>query len=42
MFSIFSGEASMDNEGNIYFTHHFYKDDVMLESDRYVARRASP
>ena len=37
MFSLFSGEASMDNEGNIYFTHHFYKDNVMLEADIYVA-----
>jgi hypothetical protein len=42
MFSIFSGESSMDNEGNVYFTHHFYEDDVMLEADIYVARRASP
>ena len=37
MFSLFSGEASMDNAGNIYFTHHFYKDNVMLEADIYVA-----
>jgi hypothetical protein len=42
MFSIFSGESSMDNEGNIYFTHHFYKNDVMLEADIYIARRVSP
>ncbi len=39
MFSHFSGEASMDNEGNVYFTHHFYKDNVMLEADIYVAYR---
>jgi hypothetical protein len=39
MFSIFSGESSMDNDGNIYFTHHFFKDDVMLEADIYVAKR---
>ncbi len=39
MFSLFSGESSMDNEGNIYFTHHFYKDDVMLEADIYIARK---
>ncbi len=37
MFSAFSGESSMDNEGNVYFTHHYYKDDVMLEADIYVA-----
>jgi hypothetical protein len=39
MFAPFAGEASMDNEGNLYFTHHFYKDDVMLEADIYFARR---
>jgi hypothetical protein len=42
MFSIFSGESSIDNQGNVYFTHHFYKDDVMLEADIYVARKISP
>ena len=42
MFSYFSGEASMDNEGNIYFTHHFYRDDVMLEADIYIAQKVSP
>ncbi|MBT3389021.1 MAG: hypothetical protein HN413_01275 [Chloroflexi bacterium] len=26
-----------NNEGNIYFTHHFYKDNIMLEADIYVA-----
>ncbi len=30
--SQFAGEASLDREDNIYFTHHFYKDSVMLES----------
>jgi len=34
--SHFAGESSVDNEGNIYFTHHFYKDGVMLEADIYV------
>jgi hypothetical protein len=42
MFSVFSGESSMDNQGNVYFTHHFFKDDAMLEADIYVARRISP
>jgi len=37
--SQFAGESSVDNEGNIYFTHHFYKDGVMLEADIYVAYR---
>jgi hypothetical protein len=35
--SQFAGESSVDNEGNIYFTHHYYKDGVMLEADIYVA-----
>ena len=39
MFSIFSGESSMDNQGNVYFTHHYFKDSVMLEADIYIARR---
>lgn len=37
--SQFAGESSVDNEGNIYFTHHFYENAVMLEADIYVARR---
>ena len=37
--SQFAGEASLDNEDNIYFTHHFYKDAIMLEADIYVAFR---
>jgi hypothetical protein len=32
----------MDNAGNIYFTHHFYKDNLMLEADIYIAHRTSP
>jgi hypothetical protein len=37
--SQFAGESSVDNDGNIYFTHHFYKDGVILEADIYVAYR---
>jgi hypothetical protein len=37
MFSQFAGESSIDREGNIYFTHHYFKDGVMLEADIYVA-----
>jgi hypothetical protein len=37
--SWFAGEPSLDNEGNIYFVHHYYKDGVMLEADIYVARK---
>jgi hypothetical protein len=39
MFYPLAGESSMDDEGNVYFTHHFYRDDVMLEADIYVAYR---
>ena len=39
--SWFAGEPSLDNEGNIYFVHHYYKDAVMLEADLYVARKKS-
>ena len=42
MFAPFAGEISMNNAGNLYFTHHFYEDDVMLEADIYVAQRVSP
>jgi hypothetical protein len=39
MFSIFSGESSLDIFGNVYFTHHYFKDDQMLEADIYIAQR---
>ncbi len=32
-----AGEPSVDKDGNVFFTHHFYKNDVMLEADIYVA-----
>jgi hypothetical protein len=36
--SQFAGESSMDNNGNIYFTHHFYNNESqMIEADIYVA-----
>jgi len=34
-----AGEPSIDGEGNLYFVHHFYKDDSMIEADIYVAHR---
>ncbi len=37
MFGPFAGEASLDKEGNVYFTHHFFRDNVMLEADIYIA-----
>jgi hypothetical protein len=35
--SQFAGEPTLDKEGNLYFTHHFYEDGTMLEADIYVA-----
>lgn len=35
--SQFAAEPSLDNAGNLYFTHHFYKDSKMLEADIYMA-----
>lgn len=39
--SQFAGEPSLDLQGNLYFTHHYFKDGKMLEADIYVARRRS-
>jgi hypothetical protein len=37
--SQFAGEPTLDPEGNIYFTHHFYENGSMIEADIYVAYR---
>ena len=37
MISPLAGEASIDIFGNVYFSHHFFKDDKMIEADIYVA-----
>lgn len=37
--SQFAGEPTLDNEGNLYFVHHYYKDSKMLEADIYVAKK---
>lgn len=37
--SQFAAEPSRDTAGNIYFTHHFFKDNKMIEADIYVAYR---
>jgi len=37
--SQFAGEPSLDNEGNIYFTHHFYEYGEMIEADIYIAKK---
>jgi len=34
-----AGEPSMDEAGNLYFVHHFYQEDRMIEADLYVAYR---
>jgi hypothetical protein len=35
--SQFAGEATLDNEGNLYFVHHYFKNSQMIEADIYVA-----
>jgi hypothetical protein len=35
--SSLAGEASIDKHGNIYFVHHYFKDDQMIEADIFVA-----
>ncbi|MBN1424904.1 PD40 domain-containing protein [Candidatus Fermentibacteria bacterium] len=37
--SQFAGEPTLDDEGTLYFVHHFYEHGVMIEADIYVARR---
>jgi hypothetical protein len=37
--SQFAAEPTLDNEGNIYFAHHFFEDGHMIEADIYVAFR---
>jgi hypothetical protein len=37
--SQFAGEPTLDKEGNVYFTHHFYREGEMIEADIYVAYR---
>ena len=37
--SQFAGEPTLDAEGNIYFAHHYFKDDEMIEADFYVCYR---
>jgi hypothetical protein len=37
--SQFAGEPTLDKEGNLYFTHHFFDHGEMIEGDIYVAFR---
>jgi len=39
MFSPLCGEPSIDEFGNAYFNHHFFKGDVMIEADIYVVAK---
>jgi hypothetical protein len=39
MFSPLAGEASIDIYGNVYFTHHFFDEEKMIEADIYVAKK---
>lgn len=37
--SQFAGEPTLDQDGNLYFVHHFYKNNQMIEADIYIARK---
>ena len=37
--SSLAGEPTLDSEGNLYFVHHFYKNNTMIEADIYVAKK---
>ncbi|MFN2282528.1 MAG: hypothetical protein ACK2TZ_11745 [Anaerolineales bacterium] len=37
--STLAGEATIDQHGNVYFTHHYFEGDTMIEADIYVIRR---
>ena len=35
--SQFAAEPTLDDAGNLYFIHHYFENDVMIEADIYVA-----
>ena len=37
--SQFAGEPTLDDDGNLYFVHHYYIDSEMIEADIYVAMK---
>jgi len=37
--SQFAGEPSIDRVGNIYFTHHFFREGKMIEADIYIEEK---
>ena len=39
--SQFTGEPTLDRDGNLYFVHHYYNNGIMIESDIYIAKRVT-
>ncbi|MEJ5307820.1 MAG: hypothetical protein WHT27_05940 [candidate division WOR-3 bacterium] len=39
MVSQFAGEPTLDEDGNLYFVHHFFRNDTMIEADIYFSKR---
>jgi hypothetical protein len=39
MFFPLAGEPSIDSAGNVYFTHHFFNNNTMIEADIYIATK---
>ncbi|MBN1439251.1 MAG: PD40 domain-containing protein [Anaerolineales bacterium] len=37
--STLAGEPTLDRDGNLYFVHHYFEDDRMIEADIYVCYR---
>ena len=37
--SQFAGEPTLDDDGNLYFVHHYYENETMIEADIYVSYR---
>ncbi|MBN1847397.1 MAG: hypothetical protein JW932_02300 [Deltaproteobacteria bacterium] len=37
--SQFAGEPTADGDGNVYFVHHFYENNQMIEADIYLIRK---
>jgi hypothetical protein len=35
--SQFAGEPTLDDNGHLYFVHHYFEDGTMIEADIYVA-----
>ncbi|HOK38716.1 MAG TPA: hypothetical protein P5538_03695 [Bacteroidales bacterium] len=35
--SQFAGEPTLDDAGNLYFVHHYFENNIMIEADIYVA-----